>query len=247
MLPVGRGLLIVVVLACLVSFPARADADIITMNSIAVDADGSFRGEFDLERDDDVRFLYFSLTGAAFLTVEFTSHLAPEGERGFDPTLSLFADVPGSFDPFGLAGPDLEDTYWYHREFFPADLPPPNGIDIFIDGLLLAAGNYALAVTQFGNSYTPGLGFTYQGISDFTSSELWGPGNGTAGPCETFVGWMGDCRTREFAGRLAIVPEDVPQPVPEPGSLTLLALGSAALLARRGRQSRREIKNASRT
>jgi hypothetical protein len=51
---------------------------------------------------------------------------------------------------------------------------------------------------------------------------------------------MGDCRTPNFAGSLTIEPENVPQPVPEPGSLTLLALGGAALLARRDRWRRRK-------
>jgi PEP-CTERM motif len=235
MRPVGRGLLIVALLACLVSLPTRADADIIT---ITPNADGSFGGTF--SADNDVALIYLSLLGPAFVTFNITSHLELI-EPGFDPILTFFTAGGTQFTP-----PDSGDSYdplfasfdgsfaSNHEDlalFFP---------DVFSGGTM-AAGNYLLAVTQYENSFNLSSvegevgGFQYDADSRFTCGPL-----ETRDPeCTGFLAFDGTSRSQEFAGSLTIEPEDVPQPVPEPGSLTLLALGSAALLARRARVRRR--------
>jgi hypothetical protein len=227
MLPVGRGLLIVVVLACLVSLPARADALVITLNPDAPLSSGAFDFNRTFTADNDVALIYLSLLSSAVLTIEMTSHLATPA--GFDPFLTLFApgtDFQGSYDHFFDTIDGRIDT----REVE------------FIPGGMLAAGNYLVAITHDFNFYRPGSGFVYDGAdSGVLTSEL----SGGETSCSDFVSLFGECRTRQFAGTISVQAENV-QPVPEPGSLTLLALGSAALLVGRGRRSRPGIKTASR-
>jgi hypothetical protein len=243
MLPVGRGLLIVVVLACLVFLPARADADIIT---VVPNADGSFGGTF--VNDNDVALIYLSLLGPAFVTFNITSHLALT-DPGFDPILTLFTSQgtqftpPGSGDSYDPLFESFTGSFDSNQEdlglFFP---------NVFAAGMM-AAGNYLVAISHDLNNFDLATGgFLYDGAAEGQlTNDLKSFGIGTECGASEFVSGFGEpCRTRNFAGSLTIESEDVPQPVPEPGSLTLLALGSAALLAGRGRRSRPRIKTATR-
>jgi hypothetical protein len=231
MLPVGRGLLIVVVLACLVSLPARAEAEIITL--VTPNADGSFGGMFN--NDNDVALISFVLQSSALVTVNMDL-------VGFDPLLTLFGRVEDGTGDFLY----LDDEY---DKVLDSNFGVIDNLDFDVPGFLedgmLAAGSYLLAVTQFENFFDLSLGggfgtFAYAADSRFTC----GPLDERDPACKGFLAWDGTSRSPEFAGLLTIEPEDVPQPVPEPGSLTLLALGSAALLARRGRRSRPRINTA---
>jgi hypothetical protein len=234
MLPVGRGLLIVVVLACLVSLPVRADAEIIKL--VTPNADGSFAGTFD--NDNDVALISFVLQSSALVTVNMTSHL---DLIGFDPLLTLFgrlADIEtGDFEHEGNQyGLVLESNF---GDIGVLDFNVPG----FVEGGMLLAGNYLLAVTQYDNFFDRSAdgdvgSFAHHQDPFFTCGGVL-PGEPDGG---CFVSFEGTPRSPEFAGTLTIESEDVPQPVPEPGSLTLLALGSAALLAGRGRRSRPGIK-----
>lgn len=233
----GRSLPVVVLFACLVLLPARADADIIT---VVPNADGSFGVTFGA--DNDVALIYLSLLGPAFVTFNITSHLDPT-EPGFDPILTFFTAGGSQFTP-----PDSSDSYDFLFDSFTGSFDSSQeDLALFFPSGTLAAGNYLLAVTQYDNYFNlspdGGFGtFTYAADSLFTCGPI--PERDPA--CTGFLAWDGTSRSPEFAGLLTIEAENVPQPVPEPGSLTLLALGSAALLARRGRRSRPEIKPASR-
>jgi hypothetical protein len=230
MRPYGRSLLVAVIL-CLGLMPARADATVISLNPDAPVSSGAFdfSGAFDV--DNDVALIYLSLVGSAVLSIDFTSLLDPaDGElRGFDPIVTFF----------GVGGDFLGSYDWMNDATFDAAFGVRS-----IEGLTLAAGSYVLALTHYGNYYQPG-GLEEEGfvpgyfLADAAVDGLFSH-SFYATPdtsCGSFVDVDGGCRSSRFAGTLTIEPENVPQPVPEPGSLTLLALGGAALLARRGRRS----------
>jgi hypothetical protein len=219
---VGRGLRVVLLLACLGLIPARAEAGLITLNPGAPDSSGTFTFSGIFSADNDVAVIYLNLLGDAVLSAGLTSHL--ETPAGFDPILTLFGEVAG--------GSGFLGTYEWLAE----------GGFGFLDPLTLTAGNYVLAVTQYSNLYNFAGGFEYDAAPNgLFTRDLFGDldfdGNPDV-PCAAFVAFDGGCRTPAFAGTVTIEPENVPQPVPEPGSLTLLALGGAALLARRTRRTR---------
>jgi hypothetical protein len=223
MLPVGRGLLIVVVLACLVSLPARADAAPIDLGTLS---NGEFRISGMFEADNEVALFSFFLPGDAVLSLDFTSLLRVPGQelRGFDAAVTFFG--PGSeFDNGFLA-----------NALFDAEFGVTSIVDVLSLQPPLLQGTYVMAISQYDNLYDPGLGaFPYADFEyrEYTTILYDVPG------CSMFL-TPTDCRTGTFDARLTVELENV-QPVPEPGSLTLLALGSAALLASRGRRSRPRI------
>jgi hypothetical protein len=143
------------------------------------------------------------------VSAEMTSHLATPA--GFDPILTLFgpgSEFRGEFDFF------TENAFG------------------FLDPVPLSAGNYVLALTQYNNIYAFNGGFEQDEAENgrFTYALF-----GTAETnCDAFVAFDGQCRTANFAGTVSIQPENVP----EPGSLALLMVGGAALLARRRSRKR---------
>lgn len=227
--PVGRGLLVVALLVCVVSLPTRATASVITLNPDAPHSSGILPliGEFGA--DNDVALIYLSLLAPSILSIDFSLSLQPPdgGPRGFDPIVTFFgsgSDFLGSYDRINDGTLDA-------------------AFNVFsLEGVALAAGNYVLALTHYGNYYEPGgldggvfvPGFFLGDVfGDASFSHAFYATGDTS--CASFVDVDGGCRTPNFAGSLTVVPENV-QPVPEPGSLTLLALGGAALLARRARR-----------
>jgi hypothetical protein len=243
MLPVGRCLLVVALLACLVLIPARADADIIT---VTPNVDGSFGGTFGA--DNDVALIYLSLLGPAFVSFSITSHLDLT-ESGFDPILTFFTAGGTQFTPLG-SGDSYDPLFESVTGSFDSN---QEDLGLFFpnvfSGGLMAAGDYLVAISHDLNNFDLATGgFLYDGAAEGQlTNDLRSFGIGANCGASDFVSGFGQpCRTRNFAGSLTIESEDVPQPVPEPGSLTLLALGSAAVLARRGWRSRPRIKTASR-
>lgn len=225
--PVGRGLLVVVLLACLTLPAARAEAAPIELGTVTSSNLVPLSGALAVE-NEVVDLIRFSLLASATLGIDFTSLLQPPGgePRGFDPIVTFFgtgSDYLGAYD-------------WLFDATFDASF----GVRT-IEGITLPAGDYLLALTHYGNYFQPtDGGVPGSFLADVAEGGLFTHSfYATAQTsCGTFVDVDGGCRTSNFAGSLTIEPENVPQPVPEPGSLMLLALGGAALLAHRGRRSR---------
>jgi hypothetical protein len=207
----GHGLLVVLV-ACLSLMPVRTEAAPIELGTVS---SGNFAISGVFGADNDVALIFLSLFGTAVVSAEITSHLDAV-DPGFDPILTLLG--PGT---------DFLGDYDY---LFDAS-------EGFIEAVTLSAGNYVLALTQYHNYYFPGAGFEYAAAVngrftyDFFAVDADGDGVPDT-PCSAFVAFDGGCRSPNFAGTLSVQPEDVVQPVPEPGSLFLLMAGGAALLAR---------------
>jgi PEP-CTERM motif len=212
-----RHVSVVIVVVCLSLLPARSEAAAIThpIDFGTVSAGITpFDGIFEL--DNDVALIRFTLDASADVSAEVTSHLA--SPAGFDPILTLFG--PGS--SFLGAFDFLTDS--------------STGS---LSAGLLGPGNYLLALTQYVNFFSPFEGqFDFDQDADglFTQS-LFDP-SGALG-CTAFVAFnfateQAECRTPAFAGSLTVEPAAVP----EPGTLALLAVSAATLLARRPRRRR---------
>jgi hypothetical protein len=215
---VGRGLLVFLVV-CFGLLPVRAEAATIAIPLGNLDP-GSFAFSGTFNQDNDVALIAFEVDQPLLFSVEITSHLSGT-PPGFEPYLTLF--VPGSdFQPDPGGG-----SFDFFRD---SDTGLPDTLD---------PGEYLLALTQFDNRYSPGVGFDYALDPTFTLTlaDIFGV-DAPAG-CEGFLaidffGQTAECRTGTFAGALSVQSQDAP----EPGTLSLLAIGGAALAARRRRRTR---------
>ncbi|MEM6254953.1 MAG: DVUA0089 family protein [Cyanobacteria bacterium P01_D01_bin.156] len=156
----------------------------------AAAANLSFSGTF--TQDDDVQLFNFSVvtdSTVIFRTYSYGGGTQADGTEilagGFDPFLTLFDSV-GSLvdfnddDTTGAVTPD----------------PSPDGqsYDAFLE-VMLASGDYTLALTQYNNFPTGNLssGFSQEGNSSFT---------GDLDSCATgsqFCDFQGNSRTNEWA------------------------------------------------
>jgi hypothetical protein len=211
---VGRGLLVFLVV-CLGLMPASAEAAAIPISLGLLDP-GSFAFDGVFTQDNDVALIAFEVDQPLLFSVEITSHLSGT-PPGFEPYLTLF--VPGSdFEP--EPGGGLFDFFRDSDTGLPDTLDP---------------GKYLLALTQFDNRYSPGVGFDYAVDPVFTLTLAGIFDIDVPAGCEGFLaidffGRTSECRTGTFAGTLSV---ESLQDVPEPGTLSLLTIGGAALAARR--------------
>lgn len=210
-------------------------------------ADFSLRGTFD--QDDDVQLFDFSVnktSAVTFRTYSYAGGTQADGTvitgGGFDPVLTLF-DGNGQFLAFNdddTSGTVAEDTQ------------TGQGYDSLLN-LILAAGNYTVALTQFGNftnSANLADGFSQEGNGNFTSSFS---------RCTTnisFCDFTGNLRTNQWAfDALGVRPlleadEDIPDEpvipmpnepgdevaqVPEPTATVAIALAGMLAMAKRRR------------
>jgi hypothetical protein len=214
----GRALLVFAVV-CLGVMPARGEAASISIPLGTLDP-GSFSFGGTFSQDNDVALIAFEVADPSLVTIQMTSQLATPA--GFDPTLTLFG--PGS-DFLGAFDVIAEDSLLGSLQ------------------VTLAEGtSYLLAITQYNNLYLGG------GLFEYSDETLWPGGLFTeilfavddqGQPvdlgCDRFVAFNFDsgsaeCRTGTFAGTLSV---ESLRDVPEPGTLSLLAIGGAALAARR--------------
>lgn len=203
---------VVLVVACLGLFPARSEAATIT---IPLGSPGfgttTFNGTF--TADNDVALISFGLSTTSLVTADITSHL--QTPAGFDPILTLFSpgtDFMGGFDFL------LEDTAG-------------------LISALLGPGNYLLAITQYSNFYVPFQNrFDFDAAVNGAFTKALFDSNDTLA-CDDFIAFDFNtltpvCRTGAFAGSLTV------QSIPEPATLSLLAVGAAAIAVRRQRRKR---------
>ncbi|ESA34497.1 pep-cterm exosortase interaction domain-containing protein [Leptolyngbya sp. Heron Island J] len=188
-------------------------AMVITLNSTAFAADFSLRGTF--AQDDDVHLFNFRVETASTVTLRTYSYAGGTqadgtviAAGGFDPILSLF-DGTGTLITFG----DDDET-----DTVAQDPTTGQAYDSLIE-VLLGAGTYTLALTQYNNfSNTNNLadGFRQAGNGNFTSNFS---------RCTTdrpFCDFTGDIRSNEWAfDALGVLPlreddDDDKPPVVQP-------------------------------
>lgn len=205
---------------CVLALGVPAAADTITIDRTGADGVLTFDGAF--TNDNDVALIVFDILSPSLFSAMTTSYAL----GGFDPLLTLF-DGDGNWlmdnddDPTGATGSDA-------RLLDPITIAP----------LQLTPGQYTLALTQT---------FNYSGLTlsepfaqtDFPS--YWRETFDPEGACPAFIAVDFEsgavtCVSNTFAGSLTITPLEQPQPVPEPGTLALLATGAAAALLRRSRR-----------
>ena len=174
--------------------------------------------------DNDIALFAFSVSSDVLFTATTSSYGNQIG--GFDPVLGLYR--AGALLPYTPAGaPRTCEAGFACVD----DIDFSDNFDAQIANLLLTSGDYLLALTQTGNSPHKQLGFDQAAanlacyFSGLPDAEC------TAGAPGMFGGLSGN-----FELELQV---DLATPVPEPGTLSLLALGSAcAGLARRRRMRR---------
>ena len=210
----------VVLVVCPLLMPARGEAAIISTPLGSVGA-GSFNLSGTFTTDNDIALFSFTLSDAADITAQIDSHL--EDPAGFDPVITLFGPGDGTDDFQGVFD-FLSDSS---------------------DGLLGAAlgpGDYLVAITQYNNFFVPDENrFDFDAAMDGLFTKMLFDQGDTL-PCTQFVAFdfetsTPECRTGEFDGTLTVEPSNA---VPEPGMLSLVTLGGAALIAQRRRRRRDE-------
>lgn len=215
-----RGLVLGAALMATLAVPGRAAASPITPPLTGDPSLLSFSGSF--QNDNDVALFFFVLTEDSVFRAATTSPV----DGGFDTLLSLLlVDSPNHLAPVSpLYENDEADPGVGDQLVDPVTLTPD---------LLLAAGSYALALTQSGNRFEPLLGgFSFDDTPMFTCQP-------DDPACKGFVDFLGQARSSAFAGSMSIspnVPEPGPNPVPEPGTLGLLATGLSGVIVRTRRR-----------
>lgn len=226
-------------------------AIVTTLGSAASAADFSLRGSF--AQDDDVQLFDFSVDIESTVTLRTYSYAGGTqadgtvvAAGGFDPVLTLY-DGNGQFvasnddDAFGVAAQDPSTGQRY---------------DSLLE-MVLAAGNYTVALTQFGNfTNTVNLsdGFRQEGNGNYTL-------NFSRCTDSPFCDFTGTLRTNKWAfDALGVQPlreadedeppvidkpdEDPDEPdedpdpaqVPEPGTTAALIVAGLGALAYRRRK-----------
>jgi hypothetical protein len=214
----GRVLLVLAVVCLL---PVRSEAALMDVTPIVLGNPldpGTYNLSGSFANDNDIAVYAFTLSATSTITAELTSFLCPDGtancdstDRGFDPILTL------------LDAATLEKL---------AEAASLTGNDPFALMEPLDEGDYLLAITQFHNFYLGAGIFEHDDLTAFTQSFFEDPRNPLE--CADFIAATPDpeCRNNRFAGTLIVESTGVP----EPGTLSLLALGGAAVAAQRRRR-----------
>jgi hypothetical protein len=212
-------------LVSLVPAPARANS-IEPLFDTTISADGTlhtFQGDFIW--DNDVAFFRFELDAAGLydLTASTTSW-TPFADSGFDPVLSLYSTPLGGpatvYEYLGEEGVPVAAIF-DDIDFDDSDSVLNLNAAL---SLRLSGGFYTLALTQATNY--PHENFTFDWDDPSYECTVLAEGN-----CEPVFGGLGAF----FAGTVQLTPVDT-TPVPEPGTLSLLALGSLATAVVRRRR-----------
>jgi hypothetical protein len=175
----------------------------------------------DFTADEDVALFQFVLTTTAFVSASATDNTGSEFDP-FDPLIGLFnaatGDIVRYFDP--ELGDDTD-----------AENDDSGGtLNALIPTIQLEAGTYILALLQAGNSFSSGD----TGIDSLRLGFAWDSADPGSLPGRCTVGGI-SCAFN--VGLTATAPS---ASVPEPGTLSLLAMGAAAAaFARRRRALRR--------
>jgi PEP-CTERM motif len=167
---------------------------------------------------NDVALFQFTLGEGAYNFSAMTDSLAA---GGFDPFLALYfgTQLYEFLDADGVLTPAVSD-----------DREPGVDVEAFLPLVLTRPGDYTLALAYSGNEAKPTLGFTWDDFPDVMGSlypdVTCDPGGPSFGPL---------CGGPSYALTLALNPVDS-SPVPEPGTLSLMALGSLATACLRRRR-----------
>ena len=171
--------------------------------------------------DEDVALFQFVLTASSFVSAS-----AGYQDGMLDPMLGLFhatgGDIVQYFDPLLGAPTDAE-----------IDDTPDNSLDAVLPSLELEAGIYILALLHGGNTFSASpLGTETPPRDNLGAGFGWDlDASSRSGRC-SIEGLCG------FSVALSAVPA-APASVPEPGTLTLMALGAGAAALARRRRTRR--------
>ena len=168
--------------------------------------------------DNDVALFEFVLGDGTF---DFVATTTSNADGGFDPALSLFAvSEAGPISLYTYAGPEPGEVLSASVD----DQDFDGGIFDAALSLTLTRGSYILALSQTGNFVHEDFTFDWDDPAFQCAAGL---------ICDQ----PSDSPLRAFAG-LVTLKDTTTAPVPEPGTLSLLALGSFATAAVRRRRSR---------
>lgn len=196
-------------------------------NAAAVPMDFDFSGTF--TNDNDVVLLDFTVSVDSTVTIFSSSWLSGDSGLGFDPILAIWdasGDIVNEQDDGNNTGSTLSNGVLYNHGTW----------DSYFS-VFLAAGDYTASITQFDN-FREGdnlsAGFRYDGNADFTFDEGYGPA-----PLFNGVWSSTDERTGDWEFHILNVDAaSGPSPsVPEPATVTLVAIGLAGLGYNRKRKA----------
>ena len=208
--------------------PRAASADAILLPS--VEGFGTFSVNDAFTNDNDVAFLTFSFAGSnAVVRAETTSYAT----GGFDPFLALFDAISGNVIQF------FDTTLGDVRDATAEDIDADAGNWDALLELTLAPGEYTLALLQYPNAFLDGQLFSFAEDATPAFTQAFATPD-TAPCCAAFIDFNGSCRSGNFAFDLRVTSENNTARVPEPGTLLLLTLGSAAAAISRRRSRARK-------